>query len=329
MTAHPAFAPDPQRAVEFDRRMHSELAASLRHIREQSQGVLAAENERFDALIRDLEDHVTYPPAAFGWYYELVVSLLDDDLERAGHVLTELVHTPAVLEGQRIVLLDRPERCPWSRLYRDKLMADMDESISIEPADAEKAIAFGERYKAALDLLDREVPALAGEIRALVREVIPVVGGPNDTGIFEGASHYQLWGALFLNAAPVENRVEMAERVAHESAHSLLFGFCIDQPLVHNDDDERYPSPLREDPRPMDGIYHATFVSARMHWTMSCLLDSGALSAEEVESARAARDNDAKNFADGDRVIREYAELSRHGTELIRGAREWMADHAS
>jgi hypothetical protein len=78
----------------------------------------------------------------------------------------------------------------------------------------------------------------------------------------------------------------------------------------------------------MDGIYHATFVSARMHWTMSRLLDSGELTAEEVDAARAARDADARNFADGDAVIHAHARLSHVGGELIAGARAWMADHA-
>jgi hypothetical protein len=322
------FAPDPQRALEFDRRMHSELAASLRHVRDQIHDIFPDRHERLEALIRDLEKGTAYPPVTFGLYYDLVLNLLDNDIEGAGDILDALVETSVAAHGQSIIGLNPGEACTRTRLYRGKLMADMDDAITIEAAEEKRVEAFRERYARAFDLLESEVPTLAGEIRALVREVVPVVGGSEDTGTFEGASHYQLWGALFLNAAGEENRLQMAEKIAHESAHSLLFGFCVDEPLVHNDDDERYPSPLREDPRPMDGIFHATYVSARMHWTMSFLLDSGALDDDEVELARAARATDARNFADGDRVLREHAALSRHGAELIEGAREWMADHA-
>ena len=42
----------------------------------------------------------------------------------------------------------------------------------------------------------------------------------------------------------------------------------IDELFVLNPDWERFPSPLREDPRPMDGIYHATFVVT--HALCSC-----------------------------------------------------------
>ncbi len=52
----------------------------------------------------------------------------------------------------------------------------------------------------------------------------------------------------------------------HETAHQLLFGLSLDQPVVENDVEERYASPLRPDPRPMDGIFHATFVCARMRY---------------------------------------------------------------
>jgi len=329
VTIHAGFAPDPERAREIDRRMHGELAASLRHILEQGQDTFADERPCLLELIADLDSGAVYPPITFGWYYELVLHLLDDDIERARSALAQLTDTARAPKEQQIVPLDSPDRCQRSRMFRNKLMADMDDSISLEPPGRRTASGFEQRYAMALDLLDRQVPALTGEIGALVREVVPVVGGAEDTGAFEGASHYQLWGALFLNAEPDLNRVTMAERIAHESAHSLLFGFCIDEPLVYNDDNELYPSPLRQDPRPMDGIYHATFVSARMNWTMSCLLESGFLSVTEAEEARAARDNDARNFADGDRVIREHAQLSQLGAELIQGAREWMAESAS
>ncbi len=325
MTFHTGFVPDPERAAGFDRRMHSELAASLRHVLAQSEGVFPVDRAPVDALIADLEAGTRYPPTAFGRYYDLVGNLLDDDLERAERTLTGLVDQPPADAYQRVAPLQSPERCPRSRLYRDRLMAEMAPGISVQPPDPGSAEVFEQHYRAAMQLLHRAVPELAGEIESLVREVVPIAGGADDEGVFEGASHYQLWGALFLNAAPADNRVAMAEMIAHESAHGFLFGCCIDEPLVYNDDDERFPSPLRSDPRPMDGIFHATFVSARMHWTMSRLLASDELNPEEAETARAARDDDARNFADGDRVIQAHAELSRHAAELIAGARSWMA----
>ena len=62
------------------------------------------------------------------------------------------------------------------------------------------------------------------------------------------------------------------QRIAHEATHNLLFGLCADGPLADNDDGERHASPLRPDARPIDGVLHATCVSARVHRMLSRLL---------------------------------------------------------
>ncbi|MBL6431916.1 MAG: hypothetical protein HPM95_15385 [Alphaproteobacteria bacterium] len=54
----------------------------------------------------------------------------------------------------------------------------------------------------------------------------------------------------------------------HEAAHGTLFAMSPVEFYVFNPENERYSSPLRLDPRPLDGIYHATFVLARMHIAM-------------------------------------------------------------
>ena len=83
-----------------------------------------------------------------------------------------------------------------------------------------------------------------------------------------------------LTPPPRGRLLSLLETLAHEAAHSLLFGIQISGPLVLNPDDARFASPLRVDLRPMDGVYHATFVSARMHFAMQELLASGLLKGE-------------------------------------------------
>ena len=134
----------------------------------------------------------------------------------------------------------------------------------------------------------------------------------------------RLWGALFLNADFHRTAQAVAEVLAHESAHSLLFGFCTDSALVENSDDERYNSPLRTDPRPMDGIYHATFVSARMHWAMSRLLEARVLDDEATEATRGARDADVRNFWSGYEVVAEHGRLTDLGRALMNEAHAYM-----
>jgi hypothetical protein len=74
----------------------------------------------------------------------------------------------------------------------------------------------------------------------------------------------------------------------------------------------------------MDGIYHATFVSARMHWSMSRLMESDLLSDEGRVEALAARDADRKNFESGYEVISAHGDLSDTGARLMESARAYM-----
>jgi hypothetical protein len=77
----------------------------------------------------------------------------------------------------------------------------------------------------------------------------------------------------------------MIEGLSHESAHAYLFALSLGDSFVDNPDDELHPSPLRADPRPLDGTLHATYVSARMHYALSHVIESGVLSRSEENEA--------------------------------------------
>ena len=166
-------------------------------------------------------------------------------------------------------------------------------------------------------MLDSSVPQLAAEIRALIREIVLAVAPDGSKMQFDGLSSYQLWGLLVLNPRFHETPVAVAEVLAHETAHSLLFGFSFDETLVLNPDSDLFPSPLRLDPRPMDGIYHATYVSARMCWAMQRIAADTGFDGEVRAAARVAAAEDIKNFAAGHSVVAEHGDLTETGRELM------------
>lgn len=339
MTAPPdairfAFAPDPDRARRLDRRMHRELGASLAHVRDRAAEAMPeamaepmpAGPAALDPLIARLEGGAPVAPALFGAYYELVVALLEGDAEAAAARFAELAAAgpaPQGPLGPQVVALDDPalgaDAARFTRMMRG------DGSIGFSAPAPGLAAPFAKRLAEGFALLDAALPDLAGEIRGIVRQIIICGGDPECEMQFDGGSHYQLWGGLFLNAAFHPDRVAVAEVLAHESAHSLLFGFTVDEPLVFNPDEELFPSPLRRDERPMDGIYHATFVSARMHWAMTALADSGALTEAERARALEAAEADRRNFAAGLGVVRAHGDLSATGAALMAAAEAHIA----
>jgi HEXXH motif-containing protein len=302
--------------------MRARLGESIGYIVSESRGLLAVPEGLGAFLARLARGPVS--PHAFGAYYELVLAIEVDDLEAAAALLRDIATAPARAEPLAITALEPPGHPESDRIRR---LSDTDPTIAfeIEPPPAAAAASATERVRAAQALLARGYPELAGEIDGLIGEVV-LAAPPGRPGAdtFDGASAFMLWGALLLNACRHESRIAMAEALVHESAHSLLFGFAADGPLVENDDDARYASPLRHDPRPLDGVYHAAFVSARMHHALAHLLRAGALDADEGAFARASLETHVKAFSEGVHVVDAHARLTPMGAAVLEGARAYM-----
>ncbi len=300
--------------------MRDRLAESLEYLFDQvgeDLGVPAGAGSKMAAQIR----LGPQSPHVFGAYYDLVLALEAEELgharELADEILAQIEHS-----GTRVGSIDDRSTGEAER-YRRLLLAD------VEVADAPDAALMAEcrkRIERAFALLDAGFPEMGAEIRALLRDIV-VAAGPTDPKAltFDGASSYMLWGAIMLNARGQNTVLDTAQALAHESGHNLLFGFCASGPLIENPDSELFSSPLRSDPRPMDGVVHATYVVARMHQTVSRLLESGALDETEIAAARTDLAAHHRNFQAGDEVIRAGARLTEVGRTAMEAARAYMA----
>ena len=302
--------------------MRFRLADTLDYVFGQVGGTIAVE----PADARQLTESIRatkQSPHIFGAYYDLVFAIEGDNIDGARELAAELFeHSPQA--GTSITRIDERAEREEDR-YRRLFLAD----LHVELPDDALMMDCRRRFDEAFALLDAGFPEMAAEIRELLREIV-VAAGPEDSKalIFDGASCYMLWGAILLNARGQKTVLDTAQALAHESGHNLLFGFSSSGPLVENADDELFSSPLRKDPRPMDGVFHATYVVARMHQTLSRLLASGVLNAEQTAAAKADLAAHARNFAIGDAVVHEGGRLTEVGRETIEAARAYMASAA-
>ena len=302
--------------------MRFRLADTLDYVFSQVGDTIAVE----PAAARRLTDSIRatkQSPHVFGAYYDLVFAIEGDDLDGARKLAAELFeHSPQA--GTSITRIDERAEREEDR-YRRLFLAD----LHVELPDDALMADCRRRFDEAFELLDTGFPEMAAEIRELLREIV-VAAGPEDPKAltFDGASCYMLWGAILLNARGQKTVLDTAQALAHESGHNLLFGFSSSGPLVENADDELFSSPLRKDPRPMDGVFHATYVVARMHQTLSRLIESGVLNTEQIAAAQSDLAAHARNFEIGDSVVREGGRLTAVGRETIEAAREYMASAA-
>lgn len=298
--------------------MHAELAASLLHLSDAAQDELPAISTRLAQLAAAIRAGKKMVPEAFRAYYRLVPHLAAGDAAATEAQLARLESFSARRGAMVVRHFGQPEA---ETLVRE-LIAD---GMELAPIDDGLAAEFEALLREGLELMADALPDLHGEITSIVREVLLVQAPAGAKVTFDGASHYQFWGLLLLNPNQHKTPNAIVEVLAHEAAHSLLFGRTIEEPLVHNSDDDLFDSPLRQDPRPMDGIYHAAFVSARMAYAMEELAASGRLTGQTRQDALAAARKDRENFAMGLSVVDAHGDLSATGARIMEGARQWIS----
>ena len=308
--------------------MRERLEASLQYLASEVSGKLGVEPELLAGFCARLRSGPV-GPLAFGAYFELVLALERGELDVARELLREIAAAPNHPGGPLVLELGDPARDRAASRYHRLIDTDASESFQILPPPPELSRACRQQIAGAFALLERGDPELAGEIRGLLREIVLAVGPIRPGSMtFDGASSFMLWGAIVLNPRMFASALEVAQALAHESGHNLLFGLCADGALVEDDDVPRYVSPLRRDLRPMDGIVHATFVTARMHRSLLQLREAGVLDAEQNERAGRLLADHRENFAKGWEIVARDARLTARGRSILADARRHMEPRA-
>ena len=319
-----SFEPNVERARLLNLRMHLDLAKSLEHLDSAIKRDLNKEIFGLGSLIEDLRSGHRLSPRAFGLYYEAASALIDEDIKKAFDQFNILLNQKNLLQRLEVLTLNELDIEDLG-LYQKLMNTDPEAPFYIISPPEDVAQDYLLRFNNAHSRLKKTIPSLANEFESIVNQVVLVIGDKSKMSYdFAGGSCYMLWGALFINGALHKNDIEMIHGIAHESAHSLLFGFTIDELLVTNSDKEKYSSPLRDDPRPMDGIYHSVFVLARMHWAMTQLINSNMLNKDEEEIAKNFQSTDLDSFFNGYEALKKHGQLTNLGKALMNGAYQYM-----
>ncbi len=323
-----SFSPNLYQAESLDHQFRLSLADSLIYLTEQSSSVLAFDFTKLEPLINAIQSGHRFPGTTFFTYAEIAMALYNNEQQKAidgfNKIISEVPIPEVAYEPCRILPSDASPHLKNQDIYLRAMNNDPHLQFFMGAPSHALGHQFLNRIVSGFKLMQLAAPELAKEFKVLINDIVMVVGDAKSDYQFDGGSSYFLWGTLFLNATSHQTDIAMVEVLAHESAHMLLYACTIDEPLVLNPDEDLFPSPLRVDLRPMDGIYHATFVSARMHWAMQSLVHSGILSADDLITAKKACDEDLKNFWAGYKVVSEYGELTATGKKIMQTAVDYM-----
>lgn len=117
-----------------------------------------------------------------------------------------------------------------------------------------------------LELIARYMPDLRGEIDLYVHQVVPV---GYDEHSHLSASYQEVIGTIYMTLHP--QLMTMVEATIHEFQHNKLHAQLELDPLLHNAFFPLYSSPVRPDPRPLQGVLlavHAFLPVARLYQLM-------------------------------------------------------------
>lgn len=192
--------------------------------------------------------------------------------------------------------------------------------LDLGEAPAERWLAS---LEASLAMVERALPVLREELELVLSTIVPV--GTHDQRHLS-ASYREALGTIYLSLHP--QVLTMAEAVVHEAQHNKLHAVLMEDPLLQNGPDERYPSPVRPDPRPLLGVLlavHAFVPVALLHRSLQRLGDP-AVSAPPARARLAAI---VTGNAEGLALLERYGRPTPLGAALLRGLRELHEECAS
>ncbi|MBR0967059.1 hypothetical protein JQ554_23700 [Bradyrhizobium diazoefficiens] len=317
------FLPGSIKPSVLDADMRRALADSLRYLLDETGcdlGIVSADAiKAIDAIV---EHRIR--PGVFGRYYQLVPAIERGDRPDSARLFRAIINL-AKDEPSFTVAPFLEQRLGDDASLYGALVAPVPGGGHWLAAPLEDAwTGFEQKVGEALATLEQVDPFLALELRALLVQVVGA--SPADGRSFGGASSFMLWGLVLLNVETYSRIPLLIEGLVHEAAHQLLFALSINEPLVTNPLAERYSSPLRRDDRPMDGIFHATFVTARLHYLYRKLSD--ATDAGLCLAPASELDGKLSTYRDlyfaGLETIEKHGRLTATGQQVLEESLQYM-----
>ena len=306
--------------------MRDSLAESLTHIYEVAGQRMSAPDIGLDESLSEIRAH-RVSPGVFGRYYDLVFAVHDERYEHARVLLQDIVKLASERPIMAALPFSEEALGPDTERYARLLGLETNSQAAFAAPELNAWITFRANLAAALACIEEADAALGAELLSLVVQIVGAVPDSKTPGSgFGGASSFMLWGAILLNVEQHGTVLDMIAGLVHEAVHQLLFGLSVDEPLVENAMHERYTSPLRTDLRPMDGIFHATFVCARMHYGYSRLRQCVSDRFNEIELALIERrlGEYRKQFFQGLATVEQFGRMTVNGNRILNAAADYM-----
>lgn len=308
--------PCPQRARDLYSHMKTCLVGDFRYLIQISDEAFTNSLlQKLEFALREFERYEKIAPMLFFikdlWIMAARGQDLPQALEVARRILTLAVALPDEITLHNVLELSKPDLKALEYVINEETPVYQ----NVTPLTEDQMHFCEQKTKEALFIIQTLDPELFEEISALTTQIY--FGSSNTLGA--GASS-QLFGAIYINGVfPQEVGVELfIDRIIHEAAHLFVFALSSQDELLF-DQEKMVKSPLREDPRPMIGIYHAMFVLSRVIHFLEKLRKHPEFNIDPLSLERLINSN-RNAFEDSISILQKHSSFTAGGKYLLESS---------
>jgi hypothetical protein len=323
MAVQSGLSPSPARVQLLDTQMRRRLAESLDYIGDYVRANTGIAFADVPAIGRRLESG-----AVSSWMFclfsELVAELSTDPPGDIVRLVDDVSASALLPSGEGVIAFGSGHPETWWNHVQVLLDTDRQSPFRLRAPSPDAFRGCERDIRAGFALMHRADLELHDEVAGLLRTI--VLGSATAASVgFNGVSTFFNWGATVLNADVQRSAIEVVDLLVHESSHLLLFGLSSRAALTQNSGKERYSSPVRSDERPIDGIFHACFVTTRVHLAMNRMIKNCRLDADEMQAARSARAENEKAARESLDLLKRHAEPTPTGERVLADLIDYWA----
>jgi hypothetical protein len=261
-----SFLPSALNAKTARLKQSQRVVNSVIYLINECASKLKIQNENLALALNKIKHLERLPPELHFYHHALQKSMREQSISSAKISLSLLIES--ILNNSIInnwISISPIGNTDWENFVIPEAIRLAEKSSGnvarIETPTDEEFSNGKDSASAALSKIARFDPAMFDEIQENIRFIRLFSGD-----VTMGFTDMRILGAMLIRLPrkTVDPVLYFFEHIIHEASHIHLNCLMTIDPLILNQPDELFTSPLRSDPRPMIGVFHATFVSARI-----------------------------------------------------------------
>ncbi len=320
------FKANSQRATFLKNKMDKKLTQSILHLSNVVSRELKEKNNNFDKIINLTKNNICYNGYPYLLHQLLYQFVANNRAKAAKKVIKKLLNPENYISRDRVVTLNELV-LHEDVLQQYKIVLNNDDTLPVNIASISHNKLFQIKYriKYAEGMLKKCDRSLYQEINTLIQEII-VCRCTTKNLTFDSGSDFNCYSTTFINGQNDKGSwLFYVESLVHEAAHMHLFAINTEHQLVKNPVTERFSAPLRKDKRSMSGVYHATFVIARILLAFSQILKKSDLTCREENTIINIIKDYRVRFFTSYHLIKKYAVLSGLADKILNDSHQYVS----